>query len=204
MSNKNKVEILALIDRSGSMIGIIEEAVGAFNSFIKEQKELETDDKVKVTLASFDNKYELIYDRVPLEDVKPLTVDMVSPRGMTALYDSIAKIILAAKHPKRDTILLIQTDGYENASREFNNTAVKGLIKNKEAQGWDVNFLGAGIDAVAEGAKFGMDSSKSFTVDATHDGMAMMGATMSNITASYRSTKFDEFKADGQATDEGS
>jgi len=203
--SKNKIEILALIDRSGSMYNIIEEAVGAFNAFIGEQRELGVDDVVKVTLAAFDDKYEVIYDRVALDKVKELTVSDVRPRGMTALYDSIGKLIMGAKYPTRDTILLIQTDGHENMSKEFNQTAIKAMIKEREAMGWDVNFIGAGIDAVEEGSKFGISANKAYSVTSDAAGMDMFKTNISCATASYRSNKFEEsLKADGQVTDEGS
>jgi len=189
--SKNKIEILALIDRSGSMLGIMDEAVGAFNAFIEKQRELSLNDKVKVTLASFDNQYEVIFDRVKLAKVPKLTVDMVEPRGMTALYDSIGKLITGAKHPKRDTIMLIQTDGFENSSTEYDVSAIKRLITLKESTGWEVNFVGAGIDAVSVGKTIGISPLRSHSVDATVGGMDAYGASITAATTSYRAAKSD-------------
>ena len=186
---KNKVEILALLDRSGSMYHIMPEAVGAFNSFIKAQQELESNDKVKVTLAAFDDRYELIFDRVKLNEMPELTVDMVQPRGLTALNDSIGKLISGAKYPLRDTVLLVQTDGFENASQEYSPNRIKQLIEEKEAAGWDVNFIGAGIDAFSVSEGLGFSLHKSHTVAANSQGMADFGATMAATTSIYRTSK---------------
>jgi hypothetical protein len=186
---KNKVEILALLDRSGSMTSIMHEAVGAFNSFIEAQKALDTNDKVKVTLACFDNEYEVVFDRVPLQDVPELTVPMVQPRGMTGLNDAIGKLVNGAKYPSRDTVLLIQTDGYENASNEYTSSQIKELIEAKEAAGWDVNFIGAGIDAFSVSEGLGFKLNKSLSIEASAEGMQDFGACMAATTTMYRAAK---------------
>lgn len=185
---RNKIEILALMDRSGSMHGIMDEAVGAFNTFIETQRKLELDDDVTVTLASFDYEYSVVFDRVKLKDVPVLTREMVEPRGMTALYDSIGKLITGTKYPDRDTVLLIQTDGAENASQEFKHADILALIKEKEKAGWDVNFIGANID-VGVGIALGFAPNKVLNVAASASGMADYGAALTLNTVAYRSSK---------------
>lgn len=192
MAKKNKVEILALIDRSGSMHSIMKEAVGAFNTFIEEQRKAGLDDKVKVTLAAFDNKYEVVFDRVDIDDLPELTVDQVQPRGMTALNDAIGNLITGAKHPDRDTVLLIQTDGWENASQEFTGAQIKDLVKEREEAGWDVNFIGAGLndeDVKAMGEGYGFALDKSISVKGSADGMSDFKDHISGTTLNYRSSK---------------
>lgn len=184
------VEILALMDRSGSMSGIINEAVGSFNEFIKQQKELNDGNVVIVTLASFDDKYETVFDRVLLDKVPELTVDMVIPRGMTALNDAIGKLVNSAQNPERPTVLLIQTDGMENASQEYTTEAIKKLITSKEEAGWDVNFIGAGMDQIAVqnmARERGIQLSKSIAVSADAEGMDNMRAFYASTTTEYRS-----------------
>lgn len=193
MSNTKKkiVEILALMDRSGSMSSIIDEAVNAFNTFIEEQKKINLNDNVFVTLASFDDRYEVVFDRVNINKLPKLTVSMVQPRGMTALNDAIGKLINGAKYPKRPTVLLIQTDGMENASHEFSTAGIKVLIERKQKDGWDVNFIGAGlseeqvqIDATLRGIK--LDKAVSFNASAA--GMESLKNYYSVTTTSYRTT----------------
>jgi len=188
MSKRNKIEILALMDRSGSMHHIMNEAVGAFNSFIEKQRALDVNDKVKVTLAAFDDQYDIIFYRVKLEEIPTLTLDMIPTRGMTALYDSIGKLITRAKYPKRDTILLIQTDGFENASVEFTNDTVRKLIKKKEKAGWDVNFIGAGIDET-QAMNMGIQKDKFIGVAASSVGMAAYASSLTSATSAYRTSK---------------
>jgi hypothetical protein len=186
---KNKVEILALLDRSGSMYSIIHEAVAAFNTFIEAQKALDTNDKVKVTLACFDDRYELVFDRVDLHNLPELTVAMVQPRGMTGLNDAIGKLVNGAKYPSRDTVLLVQTDGYENASQEYTAKQIKELIEAKETAGWDVNFIGAGIDAFSVSKGLGFSQLKSLSIDANAEGMQAYGASIAATTTMYRNAK---------------
>ena len=131
----------------------MDEAVAAFNTFIDEQKKLEG--KAKVTLIAFDDRYEVVLVRVKLKDVKPLTVNAVLPRG-TALNDAIGKAINSVSSKRKDVVLLIQTDGGENSSREFKTSQVNEMIKAKEQLGWDVTFIGAGIDAFDVGMNYGI------------------------------------------------
>lgn len=182
------VEILALLDRSGSMSTIMEEAVGAFNSFIETQKLENKDNKVFVTLAAFDDKYEVVFNRININKLKELKVDMVRSRGMTSLNDAIGNIITSAKYPKRPTILLIQTDGHENSSKEYTSEMVKKLISEKEEDGWDVNFIGAGLDqqSVTQMAfERGIDPTKVLSVTKNTTGMDDLTTFYSNATSSY-------------------
>lgn len=178
------IEVICILDRSGSMTHIMDEAVGAFNNFIEDQKKLEGD--VNVTLVAFDDQYEKVFDRVDIHEIPELTREMVRPRGMTAMYDAIGKALSEASQDSK-TIVLIQTDGAENASREHNGAGIKSLIEQYEKQGWDFNFIGAGIDAVTAGQNFGMKMNKCFNIQASATGMENLRSTMSCATALYRS-----------------
>ena len=199
MSKKKIVEVLALMDRSGSMSGIIHEAVNAFNTFIDEQKKTNIDDTVIVTLASFDNSYEIVFDRININELPKLTVEQVLPRGMTALNDAIGKLVNGAKHPKRPTVLLIQTDGHENASQEFTTPAIKALIEQKQKDGWDVNFIGAGLskfEVETQATMRGVLLGKAVAFQANAEGMENLKTYYSNTTATYRSVVSAETKSE--------
>lgn len=88
MTNPQLSLVAALLDRSGSMHSIADDIRGGFDSFIT--KEREADGRTVVTLAQFDDRYELVYDSVPIEDVPPL---VLQPRGSTALYDAIGRLV---------------------------------------------------------------------------------------------------------------
>ena len=143
--------IICILDRSGSMGGVAEEVRTNFNHFLKEQQELEG--KAKLTLAIFDDKYELIYDEVDLKKAKPLTSKQYYARGMTAMNDAIGRT-LVNKQRKKKAIVFIHTDGYENNSKEYTGKQIKKLVKKLENK-WEFIFVGAGIDAMTANKDYG-------------------------------------------------
>ncbi|MCW8884229.1 MAG: VWA domain-containing protein [Motiliproteus sp.] len=177
------IEIICIFDRSGSMQSIIDEAVAAFNQFVEQQKA--EPGKARLTLVSFDNHYELIHQRMKLKDVPPLERTQVEPRGMTALFDAIGRTINSAK-PDRKTICLIQTDGMENASEEYHGDQIKTLIAEKEAAGWEFVFIGAGIDAMAEGSRAGIAADKCYQVSKDSEGVVLAQSVLCEKTTRFR------------------
>ena len=176
MTNPQLSLVAALLDRSGSMNGIADDTRGGFDSFIA--KERASDGETKVTLAQFDDRYELVYSSTPIVDVPPLVLE---PRGMTALYDAVGRLVTEvgaelAALPEADrpgsVTVLVMTDGHENASKEWTNTAVRELIASQERDyQWDFVFLGSNIDAVEVGADLGFARDKSMTYVSTTVGV---------------------------------
>ncbi len=183
MSKKDTVEIICVMDRSGSMSGITKEAVNAFNRFVEDQKKLPG--KAKLTLVAFDDQYEVIHDRVKLKDVPMLTEGEVFARGMTALNDAVGKAINRATDAKK-VICLIQTDGFENSSHEYSSNQIKSLVEEKTDAGWEFHFIGAGIDAFAQSAQFGISRANTFSVSADAKGMDDYSERMSVTSTAYR------------------
>lgn len=180
-------DVLVLFDRSGSMLNIVDEAVGAVNGFFDEQRNSEIEGEVYVTLASFDTSYDVLFDKKPLPYLGNLTVDMVRPRGMTALNDSIAKLIHSKEDNENKTVLLVMTDGFENSSIEYSPDAIKKLVSQKEIEGWDVNFIGAGLskqDVDTMTTHLGFTKGASF--DKSQEGMKEYQTYMSVTTNSVR------------------
>lgn len=170
---KNLVEMAFILDRSGSMSGLEKDTIGGFNSLIEKQKQ-ETGEAF-VTTVLFDDQYELLYDHVNIKDVKELTSKEYYPRGMTALLDAVGRTInsigarLSAtpedERPEQ-VIIVITTDGYENASHEFTKTKVKEMIEHQQTKySWTFMFLGANMDAVSEATSLGInqDFAKTYT-----------------------------------------
>jgi Mg-chelatase subunit ChlD len=163
-----KTEILTLIDRSGSMAIIAEDAIGGFNTFLKDQREVKG--KARMTLALFDDFFEYVYQGKKLSEATDLTCETFVPRGSTALLDSLGKLIneqavrIKAEDWADKVILCILTDGGENASKEFTTSQVKQLIETKQGEGWTVVFLAANQDAFAVGQSYGIarDFTKGF------------------------------------------
>lgn len=186
---KDFVHIICILDRSGSMGSLADEVIGAFNEFVDDQ--LKQPGRAKLTLVLFDDKYEVVFDKIKLKDVPDLTREVYFTRGMTGLYDAVGKTLASIDDP--DAIVLIQTDGYENSSREYTQAQVKELIKAKEALGWEFQFLGADIDTVSVGSSMGLSAKSAVSFDKSSFGIHEAYASMNSVSTSYRSMKADEF-----------
>lgn len=150
-----------VLDRSGSMSSVLKDTIGGFNTFVETQRQ-EDADQVYV-LTQFDHEYEVVQDGVELDDVVVLTNKNYVPRGSTALLDAIGQTIhsmdalMANDKTIQQALMVVLTDGGENASREFTRDQVFALIEERRKQGnWDFTFLGANQDAIAVGGSFGI------------------------------------------------
>lgn len=183
------LHVVSILDRSGSMAGTQSEVIGAYNAFIEDQKKIakDKDVKIKTTLILFDNQYEEVYSKVPVELTPELTSDVYYTRGMTAYFDAIGKTI-ATFDDKKKVIFFIETDGMENASREYNASGIKTLVEKKKADGWDFNFVGADLDTTQVqnmAGILGIDASKTAAFNKTHDGYAARNTMFASATMSY-------------------
>ena len=178
---KGLTEIVFILDRSGSMSGLEKDTIGGFNTTIEKQKKEEGEAIVSTVL--FDNDMEVLHDRVSLEKVAPLTEKEYYARGCTALLDAIGgaihhignvhKYAREEDRPEK-TILVITTDGYENASRRYTSDRVKQMVeRQKQKYGWEFIFLGANIDAIETARNFGIDEERAanFVNDGTGIGV---------------------------------
>ena len=153
------VDIIMVLDRSGSMNHIREETREGVNKFIHEQKEIEG--TVNFTLVQFDHEYEIPIDNVPIQDVAFLTQEDYVPRGTTAYLDALGRAILSVNNSPAagrfaglgddyKVILCIVTDGKENASQEFSRPQIRDLITDRREKGWEIVFVGANESALAD------------------------------------------------------
>lgn len=180
------VEIIAILDRSGSMTAIQLEAIGGFNKFLADQQA--APGEATMTLVLFDDHYEVPVQDTPVKSVAPLTMETFVPRGMTALNDAIGRTLtsLVARSPER-AIVVILTDGMENASREFQQPQVKSLIEQVRAKGYQVVYLAANQDAFQVGAGLGVLRSATANFAATGAGVTKAYNMASSTTLDYRS-----------------
>lgn len=190
MKNKDEeiCQIICVIDGSGSMQDMMNEAVGALNNFIDDQRKIKG--LAELTLIAFDDQRKIIHSRRDLQEIPKVKYNEVFLGGMTALYDAIGMALNGYKKTEK-TICLIQTDGYENSSKEYTASDIQKLIKEREKWGWKFVFIGAGIDAFEEGAKFGLGRGQTYSVDRGSKGMAAYANTMSVETRSYRGADLD-------------
>ncbi len=178
-NNKPKdVELVFILDRSGSMGGLESDTIGGYNSMLSKQKKEKTG-KVSVTTVLFDDQYELLYNQVPIEKVSPMTEEEYYVRGSTALLDAIGKTVMQVKanqdkkEIKDKVLFVIITDGMENASREYRVEQIKKLIEErKEKDNWEFLFLGANIDAIGAAQNIGIDSSRAVRFKSDKKGTA--------------------------------
>ena len=176
MTDDRRALIAMLLDRSGSMQSIKSDTEGGFDAFIGQQRGLDLD--VRVTLAQFDTEYEVVYADRPLAEVPALDLQ---PRGMTALYDSLGRLItdvgaeLSAKPEDErpgSVVVVVMTDGHENSSREWSHEAVRSVITQQETDyAWTFVFLGANMDAVEIGQQLGFAADRSMTYAASPAGV---------------------------------
>lgn len=153
----NYSEIAFILDRSGSMESLREEAVLGFNEFLREQQE--SSENRRLSLILFDDEYLIPIDSVPVAEITPLTAADFEPRATTALLDAIGKTIddmgerfanMAEADRPAGVVFAILTDGYENASRHYTWRAVADRIKHQaDVYKWKFMFLGANQDAIA-------------------------------------------------------
>lgn len=182
-------DIIVVLDRSGSMESIGRSTVHGFNSFIKEQRAAEGE--ANLTLVQFDNQYQVDYSNLDIKHVKDLILgETFVPRAMTALYDAIGRTIAEVK-TKNDVVMVIITDGMENASKEFNRDGVFKSIEAKKKDGWNFLFLAANQDAIKAGGDMGISANNAMTYNATDNSNSRMYAQFSNKLTNFRSAKMN-------------
>lgn len=191
---KGLTELVFILDRSGSMRGLESDTIGGFNGMLDKQRKEEG--KAHITTVLFDDRYDMIHNRFPLEKVRPLTNADYYVRGCTALLDAVGKTIhqmaMTQKYLPEDeraekVIFVIITDGLENASKEYSHARVKAMIEHeKERYGWEFLFLGANMDAVAEAGKFGIGADRSVTFENDSQGVQMNYRVVSEAICSMR------------------
>ena len=187
-------ELVFILDRSGSMYGLEQDTIGGFNSMLTKQKALQ--DEAYVTTVLFDHTIRTLHDRLSLQQVQPMTESDYTIGGSTALLDAVGSTIkhiarihkyAHPDHKPHKTLFVIITDGMENASREYTYDMVKELISHEqEKYGWEFLFLGANIDAVSEGARFGIAPDRAVTYKCDEKGTALNYDVLSDAIGSVR------------------
>ena len=175
---KDLVELVFILDRSGSMSGLEKETIAGFNHLIKEQKEVVGEAIVSTVL--FDNGFEVLHNRVNLKQIEPMTEKQYYVRGSTALLDAIGRSIIKIRQVHKQlneseipekTVFFITTDGMENASTEFDYEKVSEYISlQKEKYNWEFIFIGANFDAIKTAKKFGVDANRAVNYKADERG----------------------------------
>ena len=193
--NNNLTEIVFILDRSGSMAGLEDDTIGGFNAMLEKQKK--EPGKALLSAVLFDHYSEVVYDRVDLQKIEPMTNKQYFVRGSTALLDAIGGAVHhienVHKYAREEdrpgkTIFIITTDGIENASREYSYRQVSSMVKHaQEAYGWEFLFLGANMDAIRAAETFGIRADRAVRYECDGVGTRVNYSVVSQAIGSMRS-----------------
>lgn len=193
---KGLTEVVFILDRSGSMSGLEADTIGGYNSMLEKQKTGEGE--VIISTVLFDDKIEVIHDRKPITEVKPISGEEYYVRGCTALLDAIGGAIHHIGHTHKEadpndvpekTLFIITTDGMENASKKYTYDKIKKMVeKKKKKLGWEFIFMGANIDAVSVAGRFGVDKSRAVRYNCDSVGTMLNFKVMSDLVGCARAS----------------
>ncbi len=192
--NNNLTEIVFILDRSGSMAGLEADTIGGFNAMVEKQKKEPGEALLSAVL--FDNESQVIYDRVDVRRVEPMTDRQYQVGGCTALLDAIGgavrhigNIHKYAREEDRPgkTVFVITTDGMENASRRWTYRDVQKLVKHQQEKcGWEFLFLGANMDAISAARSFGIREDRAVRYECDGVGTGLNFAVVSQTIGRLR------------------
>lgn len=193
---KNLTEIVFILDRSGSMSGLEADTIGGYNSLLEKQKKEEGEAIVSTVL--FDDRQEVLHDRVNLDRMKPMTDEEYYVRGCTALLDAVGgaihhignvhKYAREEDRPEK-TLFIITTDGMENASCRYTYDKVKKMVeRQKEKYGWEFLFLGANMDAIEIAGRFGINADHAVNYECDAAGTAVNYKALSKAVSRVRAS----------------
>ena len=202
---KGLTEVVFILDRSGSMSGLEADTIGGFNSMIEKQKKEEGEAHISTVL--FDDRSEVLYDRVPVSRVEPMNDRQYYVRGCTALLDAVGGAIhhIANVHkytreedrPEK-TLFIITTDGMENASRAYSYEEVRRMVeKETDKYGWEFLFLGANMDAIEVAGRFGIRSDRALNYESDHVGTQLNYRVLSETVSAVRRARTREEVSEG-------
>lgn len=203
MTQPNYTDITVIIDRSGSMASRREETIGGFNTFIDEQRK--GHGRVTVSLIQFDDSYDnvektdaLAFQGLDINSVPKLCAAKYVPRGSTALRDAMGRTInevgsrLAAmpEHERPATVMIVViSDGYENASREFNQERLRSMVTHQQDRyGWNFVFIGTNQDSVLTAGSYGINAGNAMNYSSNAGGTEAMYKSLSRATHEVRTS----------------
>lgn len=193
MTDETYTHLALIVDRSGSMQAIVTDMNGAITALLEDQKSVPG--KLAIDVTTFDHSVEFVGRDMTIAGVLELG-PLVVPRGMTALFDAVGQTVARlGEHLARmeeigrpaKVMVVIVTDGMENASKEWGGTEIRKLILDqRETYAWEFVFLGANMDAVAVAGGMGIAPGSSMTYNTSKAGVAATSGALSSAMRSYR------------------
>jgi len=185
MTQPLNIDITFIVDESGSMHTLASDTVGGINAFLAEQKALP--DPATISMVMFNRDSREVFSAKPLSDVSELKASDYRPSNSTALLDCVGNTLLALTRRIDDAptkpdkvVVMVITDGHENASLEFTVPKVKALIQECADKGWTFTYMGANVDAFAEASNLGIDLSNTSNYKASADGIDALYSSVSS------------------------
>ena len=197
----DSTHIAVILDRTGSMQSIRDDTIGGFNTFLNQQKA--EPGIATLTLVQFDSQdpYEVVHKFKALDNIPDLTRKTFVPRASTPLLDAMGRGINDLEHslaemnederPGRVVVVII-TDGKENASREFRKDQIQKMIAEKQESGWQFVFLSADLDAIGDALDSGIRAASAMAFDKNARGTAAAFASASARIADYRAARIKD------------
>jgi uncharacterized protein YegL len=191
---KGLTELVFILDRSGSMSGLESDTIGGYNALLEKQRK--EDGECTLTTVLFDDQYELLHNRININAIAPITDSQYFVRGSTALLDAIGRTIDSIGNALKQTVeneraekvlVVITTDGMENASREYGYAKVRQMIERQQKKySWEFLFLGANIDAVETASRFGISADRAANYHADSAGTRLNYDVVSEAVSCLR------------------
>lgn len=189
MNKKPITHVLHVVDMSGSMHGLASDVRGGFNTHLDDLAK--SDGRYRITATVFDTRFISLCVAAKLKDTPRLTDVNYAPAGMTALLDAIGKTVAefeakTALAEGERVLVVVQTDGHENSSREFTYERIAEMIRTREAGGkWTFMYLGAGVEAWDQAQRMGFLTTNSVNTANTAAGTRSRYSGVTRGTVSY-------------------
>lgn len=195
MANKDLTHIAFIIDRSGSMNGVVESTIKGFNEFMVEQRGAAGE--AFMTVVLFDDRYEILHDMVNVKLIPDLDASIDLARGTTALRDAIGRTILKVKEQIQNldeddrpakVLFTIITDGHDNASTDFDTNKLQAALTfQRDVDKWEFLFTGTDETLVTTAQSYGIVKGNTRIYENSTKGVMDNYGTISCATVMYRS-----------------
>ena len=176
---KKKINVMFVLDETGSMQSCIEPTISGFNEYVDTLRK-DTKTNYVFSLLKFNNNRINVGEATPIKDVPELSRKNYNPDNTTPLYDAIARGISEMGN-KKNVMVIIQTDGFENASMEYTQKDVFDMITEKTKKNWQFAFLGSNQDAWATGAQMGISRGQTMSYDPKQTGEVIAHAAIATM-----------------------